>query len=466
MSIIEICKEKAIEYSNKICKAKIGSIFPEYVDWADHIAKDDINGYQFHLNKTVSDFEKLLNIFKKFMPEHYIQWEEEWYEVSVASAWVHDIGMIVDRNNHGTKSAELVIKNDEFNEIDYIDRIKIGILCIKHNRGWNVVITEMKRLLNDSPSIVTDEEVILQLNDIFEEYSRPICFEQKDKRTWPLEFSAKLLCTADSLRYRGTGLRNNLGHSFYLCSQCDKCESVYEYPKSSCSNECNESRLETKALFYHPVFDDILSLYDDGKYFICLEEKKDKEEDKYVICEDKDKSVIYEKAENGRYQKYSKHVTNKEYIRVLVRDANQKYTCGDILLSQVEAMDFDSWYNELKSERIDTNEIDGRIDHYNKIVYRVTMDADNPELALYTFSKYIAEFLADNVLINEPFRNIVILHIHIPNDNIHFKSYLSKLEGYKVYNKIRYLFRRWDNEYNQLVLPLEIDNKFVKDIKL
>jgi hypothetical protein len=52
--------------------------------------------------------------------------------------------MIDFRNDHGEKSAEFVLNNSDprfnFNAIDLIDRIKIAILCIKHNRDWNAVV--------------------------------------------------------------------------------------------------------------------------------------------------------------------------------------------------------------------------------------------------------------------------------------------------------------------------------------
>ena len=64
MSIVDICKRNAIIYSNEICKAKEGTLFPDYIDWSDHIASDDSEEYTYHLNKTVSDIEKLVQIIK------------------------------------------------------------------------------------------------------------------------------------------------------------------------------------------------------------------------------------------------------------------------------------------------------------------------------------------------------------------------------------------------------------------
>jgi len=41
--IIEICRKNAIKYSMEVCKPKerYYNIFPEYFDWADHIASEN-----------------------------------------------------------------------------------------------------------------------------------------------------------------------------------------------------------------------------------------------------------------------------------------------------------------------------------------------------------------------------------------------------------------------------------------
>jgi hypothetical protein len=109
----------------------------------------------------VADIEKLVQILEPHIPEKYFsEWKDDWYEITLASAWIHDIGMIDVRNDHGEKSAEFVLNNSDprfnFNAIDLIDRIKIAILCIKHNRDWNAVVQKMKILLpNDAISQFT-----------------------------------------------------------------------------------------------------------------------------------------------------------------------------------------------------------------------------------------------------------------------------------------------------------------------
>jgi hypothetical protein len=142
-------------------------------------------------------------------------------------------------------------------------------------------------------------------------------FADNGKPIWTLELSAKFLATADSLRYRGQGVRNNLGNSFFLCAQCNQCKSVYNYPSHFCSViNCKDSTLDTKALFYHPIQNHMLSKKNSIEF------------------------GIYERFNHG-YDKVSHEITNKNNIRFLVRENYQMFTCGDILLSQVSIIDRD-----------------------------------------------------------------------------------------------------------------------------
>jgi hypothetical protein len=430
VSIIKICKENAIKYSKEICIPKKGNFFPEYIDWADHIATDHSYDYQYHLNKAATDIEKLVKIFETFIPEKYFSdWKDDWYEVTLASAWVHDIGMIADRDDHGTKSAEIVLKNNDsrfnFNAVDIIDRIKIAILCIKHNRDWNTVIQKMNTLLSN--------DAISQFNSFFDVNNKP---------KWALDLSAKFLSTADSLRYRGQDLKNNLRNSFSLCTQCDRCKNIYHYPNNICSViNCKDVKLDTKAFFHHPLHNNTMS------------------------SKEKLEFALYEKFQDGYYQKVSDPITNKQNIRILVRDNNQMFTCGDILLSQVNIMDKFSWFNELTQNHINRDDIDDLISDDYRTVYLVTLDSDNPETALFTFSEYITTFIAKNLVIYYPITNYVILHITI-SKNIGFVEYLNMLvSDNAIFNTIQSSFHRWKDEYDH-VLPVEIDNKKLKEIVL
>ncbi|ETR69727.1 MAG: hypothetical protein OMM_03744 [Candidatus Magnetoglobus multicellularis str. Araruama] len=175
--------------------------------------------------------------------------------------------------------------------------------------------------------------------------------------------------------------------------------------------------------------------------------------------------ALYEKFQDGYYQKVSDPITNKQNIRILVRDNNQMFTCGDILLSQVNIMDKFSWFNELTQNHINRDDIDDLNSDDYRTVYLVTLDSDNPETALFTFSEYITTFIAENLVIHYPITNYVILHITI-SKNIGFVEYLNMLvSDNAIFNTIQSSFHRWKDEYDH-VLPVEIDNKKLKEIVL
>ena len=430
LSIVDICKQNAYLFTLEVCKVKEGNTFPEYIDWADHIAKNDLQGYQYHLNKIVSDLQKLVNIFKSYMPEqNYTEWKEEWYHITIAAAWIHDIGMIDDRDEHGKRSAELILKNDDhrfnFDKIDMVDRIRIAILCIKHHRKWNFVFGAMKEILPGA--------YLSTFHSFFNDIDNGIS-------SWPLELSAKLISAADSLRYRGHGLRNNLGHSFFLCSQCNNCKRIYDYQTSTCKCKCE--KFNTKSLFHHLV----------------------------NHSKDTDKFDIYEQYTHESYKKIDRKtpITNELNIRVLVRDDYQIFTTGDLLLSHVEIMDYRSWSNELETKKIKTDDIFDDISDDFKTVYRLTLDAENPEPALFTFSKYIASFLLENLVIGEdsdiPFTNYTILHIQV-SDGTSFIDYCNRLEKKDVMQNINRSFRKW-NKRLDMIIPLEIIEKSLKKINI
>ena len=76
-----------------------------YFDWADHVAVEDVTEYPYHLNKTAQDVEKLSLIFEKTLVKaQFQQWRAQWYQQTVAAAWMHDIGMIKARERHNILS--------------------------------------------------------------------------------------------------------------------------------------------------------------------------------------------------------------------------------------------------------------------------------------------------------------------------------------------------------------------------
>ncbi|GAH86140.1 unnamed protein product, partial [marine sediment metagenome] len=174
-----------------------GDPFPEYFDWSDHIATSGTQDYLYHLNKTVLEIDNLVRIFElHFQSKDFKLWKKEWHNQTLSAAWVHDIGMIDNRKEHGIISAEIILgKNGhefDFNGINNEDRAKIGILCIRHNSGWTKVFRAMKEILIDCGIS----------SDILEEW-----FEDEDTPKWDLDFAGKLISTADSLRCRGKNLR-------------------------------------------------------------------------------------------------------------------------------------------------------------------------------------------------------------------------------------------------------------------
>ncbi len=240
MGLVEICEHNALLYSEKICKpiSKYGDEFPDYFDWSDHIAGKNDSDYQYHLNKMASDVEMLAGIFKPHIDDDkykdYENWHENWYKQTIAAAWIHDIGMIEDREIHGLLSAQFLFNNNydfDFTVIKEVNKIKIALLCIKHNRTWFHVYDKMKELLDSY-------KIPLSKLELFFKDKKPVD---------DLDFSGKLISTADSLRYRGEDLRNNLGKPFFLWSYCKNCDIFY---KQLDSCQCGSKTLN-KAVIQH-----------------------------------------------------------------------------------------------------------------------------------------------------------------------------------------------------------------------
>ncbi|MCP4373194.1 MAG: hypothetical protein GY797_34580, partial [Deltaproteobacteria bacterium] len=170
---------------------------------------------QYHLNKTALDIEKLVNIFRPHLEDADFKiWEEGWYSQTLAAAWIHDIGMLKNRRNHSVGTAEALFEEDrfgfDFQGIGIGDRVKIGMICIRHNNGWPGVWVAMKEVL---------EKNSLPL-DIIEQL-----FEDSNTPKWELDFSGRMLSAADGLRYRGVNLRNDLQQPFSLWSECGVCNA-------------------------------------------------------------------------------------------------------------------------------------------------------------------------------------------------------------------------------------------------
>jgi len=122
--------------------------------------------------------------------------------------------MINDRNHHNLESAKQIFENPDF---IMIDKIKISLLCLKHNTGWGDVIKKIYGILAENKINQSDLE---QFFDFSRTMPEPV---------WELYFSGQLISTADSLRYRGKELRNNLKNKFGFSMECPVCSKVYNY---------------------------------------------------------------------------------------------------------------------------------------------------------------------------------------------------------------------------------------------
>ena len=93
----------------------------------------------------------------------------------------------------------------------------------------------------------------------------------------------------------------------------------------------------------------------------------------------------------------------------------------------------------------------------------MTLDTDNPKQALDIFSEYIAKFLAENTVINDPITSKVILHIQI-SDGIPLEQYLEKLIDKNISTEIKQILN--NGKQNNSVSPVEIFNNRLRKIKL
>ncbi|MDM8555960.1 hypothetical protein QUF75_14625 [Desulfococcaceae bacterium HSG7] len=439
MNIIEICKKNALIFSEEVCRlsSQNGIPFPEYFDWSDHIAVSEPGDYIYHLNKTVIEVEKLIVILKACFPdlENFQSWEKDWLSQVLAAAWIHDIGMLSKRARHGIKSAEILLgENDwgfDFNAIGDEDRVKIGMLCIKHNNGWPAVYEKMEKIIKENN---------LSINILEQSFE-----EDKNTPNWQLDFSGKLISTADSLRYRGYQLRNDLKHPFALWSECDSCHTMYKKRRDFCStNGCDSKPKPTAVINYD--FD-----------------HKGSNPQKHPDI------AVYQTSQSDKCKQMHGEINNNSaYVRV--RDKNQLYTRGDMSLFDVSVIDSEIWKNNLVKNGIDCRKLDDYfLDEYKTVVC-VTLDIYNLDAAMFTLSKYIVEHLYEN-LTAEPgtphliFSNNTILHLQISDGSVfsdYFKMMRTNRElAYDVQrgvSKFDTTFIMWQE--HDIVLPVEsIDNR-------
>jgi len=447
-NIIEVCKNNALIYSEQICKPieKYQNVFPEYFDWADHIASENSNDYVYHLNKTVDDVNKLINIYQKFIPHETLsKWIDNWYNNTIAAAWIHDIGLLEDIDNHGTKSAQYLFNSRnifDFTEINIEDKIKIGLICIKHNKGWQDAYKATKDILSKNELNILEKY-------FFEEYT-PI---------WELYFSGQLISTADSMRHRGNILNNNLKQSFQKFLKCRTCKNFYPESMQFFNNECcSKNKPELKILVPHYVDK-------------SLDPKKLNNIDIFNKPETNDKPL--DKVDND--------ITNKD-ILVLVRNENQIFTRGDMSLSEIDVYYKEDWLDFLKKDAIDCSLLNSS-PLYNTVI-QVKLDTNNLDAAFFTFYKYIAFFLPDNMCLDEvnynEYCNNVILFIFSDSEKSFSQLYnvvRKKLEYEEDKKRLSYddkaidaieniikIFQMWEEPKN--VLPVEQINKKLKKIEL
>ncbi len=441
MGIIEICKTNALIFSEEICKLNPNP-FPEYFDWSDHIAiktetKED---YQYHLNKTALDIEKLINIFRPYLADADFRiWEEGWYFQTLAAAWIHDIGMLKNRSKHSVGTAEALFEENEFG-IDFKgigieDRVKIGMICIRHNNGWPGVWKEMKDVLEKKGKSLDT------LKQSFADHNTP---------KWELDFSGRMLSVADGLRYRGVDLKNDLQQPFSLWSECGVCKTTYSETRDFCeTTNCESDRPGTLVVIRH-WFDKVG--FDPGS---CSE------------------STLYKESGSGAGSRVEDKISDT-YAHISVRGKNQLHTRGDMSLSNVKIVDFNSWMNDLLKRGIDIEVMDDYILDYYKTVVSVDFDMMNQDAALFTLYEYIVRYLhqnvaaesdtpIDSILLNS---NYTILHITVSNNNAFSQCFNDILTNPRLAPEVRdavvefdRVLQKWKDLYG-IVLPMEIiENK-------
>lgn len=448
--MIDVCKRNALKYSREVCTIidkTVSDIFPVYFDFPDHIAVDkDVMAYPYHLNKTVRDVEKIISIFEKEMiGEFYNSWKKNWLNQTLAAAWMHDIGMIEDRDKHGEISARSLFDNGQgydFDGIDEDDKIKIALICIKHNRDWSFF---NDRILN---TIVAGSNIsINEFKKFFTDF--PL------KPVWELELSGKLISAADSLRYRGRGLRNNLRQKFSIMSKCIKCGIIYDRPKGICTTMNCKAQLAPTALVSNNI---------DKNAFFYLNRNNG--------------IRVYRKAKPGMLKEIRGALAMDD--SVCVRDKNQVYLRGDLSLSRIRLFGSRVWYNKLSKDGFDNKYIKNKIEGEHGTVLQLTFDNEDINASMFTFSKYIIKHLGRNLVINQdlpinPFSNKVILHIQNPNNLRFVEIYKLFTEKLKSGNEaiifadasqiVETAFRKW-KVTNEIVLPVEIIENRLEVIEL
>lgn len=450
MSIVDICRTNALLFSKKICGLNHGP-FPEYFDWSDHIGTSEPHDYPYHLNNTATEVDTLAAIFKPHIEtDYYEPWHNNWHEQTLAAAWIHDIGMLKSRIDHGIWSAKFLFGENnlgfDFKGIGIKDRIKIGLLCIRHNNGWRQVWGAMRDILQENG---------LHL-DMMEQ-----SFVDKGLPKWELDFAGKLISVADFLRYRGEALRNDLKQPFFLWSECMDCKIMYDRMRDFCSaTNCNSTagpspKTVIRYSFDKNVFDPKIhpdySIYHKTASGVC-----NKEEDKI----------------------------NDTLAYVRVRDDYQIHARGDMSLSDVKVVDFKVWRDDLIARGVDCRKLDeyipdqeeGYVGGY-KTVVNINLDVVNQDAAIFTLAKYITNHLHQNLATevdsdNMVFTNNVILHINIPAGPIFSKYFSSVLdnpglapEAGDAVKRFGRSIQRW-KELDDIVLPMEITGNGLEVITL
>ncbi len=412
--IVEICRKNALEYSRKVCKkinTNISDLFPIYFDYPDHIAveESEFKEYHYHLNKSVRDVETFTGIFEKVANKNvFYPWKEDWFEQTKAAAWIHDIGMIDvwdedkdenrARDKHGETSARFLFKNSyglDFSRISVEDRIKITLICLKHNKDWSYLTDDILSTIVAGSGISINE---------FKKHF--VNFPETPK--WELEFSGKLISTADCMRRRGSGLRNNLKQQFCRMSKCMDCDNVYDCSYSFCPRGC------ARDLVPHIL---IPNSYKDAVF------SQAKNPGVHVYGEKK--PGVFKIIISGKLDLHD---------RIGVRDMNLVNLRGDCSLSEVRIDKSGDWYNKLdENVRKHDNIIKPLIDGEHKTVLQVTLDSKDINASMFTFAKYIIKYLDKNLVIfptlsNNSSSNKVILHIKDTN-NVTFA------EMYNRFNK-------------------------------
>jgi len=449
MDIIDICKKNALLYSEKVGRLNENP-FPEYFDWSDHIATPETEDYLYHLNKTAIELDNLVTIFRPHIEANrFSAWEKNWYAQTISAAWIHDIGMLIKRDNHGVGSAELFFEENDlgfdFTEIDIENRIKIGMLCIRHNNGWPGVWGAMKKILQKIEHSIDSLEK---------------AFADKNFPEWELDFSGRLLSVADFLRYRGKALKNDLKKPFFQWSKCRSCEIMYDEMRDFCSTtNCSGPSPHPEAVVGH-FFDH--SGFDPQSH---------------------PNFSVYQDPDSGTCDKIDYEIRNAHAF-VGVRDENQIYTRGDMALSDVKLIDFGVWLDDLSSNGIDCRVFDAytldEADRYAggyKTVVRVNFDVMNQDVAIFTLTEYIADHLHHNLATEDDmphliFSNKAILDIRT-SDGVAFSQYLESMlddqnlapEVHEAVMRFEKIVHQWKNS-GDIVLPMEIIERKLEAISL